>query len=56
MELDRALAQNELYIVFQPFVDVFSRRATGFERFALAHPINGELSARSSSRCSNVAG
>jgi len=31
MELDRALAQNELYIVFQPFVDVFSRRATGFE-------------------------
>ena len=47
MELDRALAQNELYIVFQPFVDVFSRRATGFEALLRwRHPINGELSAR----------
>lgn len=45
-ELDRALAEHELYLVFQPFVDVAALRTTGFEALLRwRHPSRGVLSA-----------
>jgi len=45
-ELDRALAQRELDIVYQPFVHVESLRTTGFEALVRwRHPSRGVLEA-----------
>jgi diguanylate cyclase (GGDEF)-like protein len=45
-ELDRAFAQRELFMVYQPFVDTETRRTTGFEALLRwRHPVRGVLSA-----------
>ncbi len=45
-ELDRAFAQRELFMVYQPFVDTQTQEATGFEALLRwRHPVRGVLSA-----------
>lgn len=45
-ELDRAFAENELFMAFQPFVDTETLRTTGFEALLRwRHPARGVLSA-----------
>jgi diguanylate cyclase (GGDEF)-like protein len=45
-ELDRAFAENELFMVYQPFVDSQSCETTGFEALLRwRHPARGVLSA-----------
>jgi diguanylate cyclase (GGDEF)-like protein len=45
-ELDRAFAENELFMVYQPFVDSQSGETTGFEALLRwRHPARGVLSA-----------
>ena len=45
-ELQRAFTQNELFMVFQPFVDVETLKTTGFEALLRwRHPVRGTLSA-----------
>lgn len=45
-ELDRAFAQRELFMVYQPFVDSRTQEATGFEALLRwRHPVRGVLSA-----------
>jgi diguanylate cyclase (GGDEF)-like protein len=45
-ELDRALAKGELYMVFQPFVNVATLKTTGFEALLRwRHPVRGPLGA-----------
>ncbi|PPD42146.1 MAG: GGDEF-domain containing protein [Methylocystis sp.] len=45
-ELDRAFAQRELFMVFQPFVDSQTQQTTGFEALLRwRHPVRGVLSA-----------
>ncbi len=45
-ELDRAFAERELFMVFQPFVDSDTQETTGFEALLRwRHPVRGVLSA-----------
>lgn len=45
-ELDRAFAQCELFMVYQPFVDMATLETTGFEALLRwSHPVRGVLSA-----------
>lgn len=45
-ELDRAFAQRELFMVFQPFVDTETHETQGFEALLRwRHPVRGVLSA-----------
>jgi diguanylate cyclase (GGDEF)-like protein len=45
-ELDRAFAQHELFMVYQPFVDTQTQETTGFEALLRwSHPVRGVLSA-----------
>ncbi|WBK00562.1 putative bifunctional diguanylate cyclase/phosphodiesterase [Methylocystis parvus] len=45
-ELDRAFAQRELFMVYQPFVDTQTQETTGFEALLRwRHPVRGVLSA-----------
>lgn len=45
-ELKRALANEELFLVFQPFVDISTFRTTGFEALLRwRHPVRGVLGA-----------
>ncbi len=45
-ELERAFAKKELFMVFQPFVDVSTLKTTGFEALLRwRHPVRGVLSA-----------
>ena len=45
-ELDRAIGRGELFMVFQPFVDLATLKTLGFEaQLRWRHPIRGELSA-----------
>jgi len=45
-ELDRAFAERELFMVYQPFIDTQTQQAAGFEALLRwRHPVRGVLSA-----------